>query len=1153
MKKWAMSSSGMLSVVLCVGVLVMAGVALSADQLAAVEPVPEKTVLTVPGRDDATLIVTCRLARVGGPLNLRMLFKTGKPVVVTIAAADFEMRHGPILSNGCFRVTMSDMARGRNKRLFGTRDERYFVRPKPHGERKKEMIEKWYDYPAATEHDLALRMEFSGGRIAFWIDDRFVAATKRDEPLASLEIRPGAGNIVNTVAWADLEPDRRYLPLHLTGYADRVGKLAVKDCSVAQGSKRIDQVPFFVLPAGEALDVGKSEWTGGFGYYPSYFSRSSFYNLPHAVMLSVPNEDFSYAHVICAVLPDKAKAPVLSLRLTRYLGKHGRGDAIADSAIDFEGKPEGSASRTRCGELTLVVDGKPVRLPLYHVALPLRSGTIQDVLDEEGEVGRCSTGYLDLELTRALKPLLTSNYSNYMKLPLGKPSAVRVLAVTLERSPVRVRVGSEQIGNIFYRAEKPKLNVRMSNASGKDFSGSLVCRIADHQGKAVEITQRFSVPAGTDEDNPRIVSVDVDRPGFGWYSADLTFRDANGRVFWEHPTSFVILPPDTRRAGAESPFATWWFRKAHLGTDDIDIAGPLFLRAGLRHTTPGRARQTEEDWKAYKLTALMLPWIREWGRDNEAAKKRFAQYVEAFPSTKWVMIFHETAFSKKKFFPPEFIGNKPPQYSAKENEKFQEIWDAALAAAKHYREAYPDLKLCVGNGTLQFVAELLRRGFPKEYVDAIGNEDLRHFRLPEGPPKAFKSVYWEKKYAEYYGYDVPVTHCYEGRGRTTRGELPLMRQAQLYVRDCLQGLAYRMPTLKVGTLYDTGNAYFYSNYGAGGLCTRYPLLNPKPSYAALATLTRMVDGAEFRRALPTDSLTLFALEFKKGDNMLYAFWIPRGERDVTLVFERDVDTSYTGMLGTQRTLESRDGKLMISVSASPCYIESDAPIKSVTAADTVLSARPSQAASVVDTLDSLDRWHVVSGVDTTLCTRIRSFNYPITSGVCRVSAPAAGKNDQGLRVELLPQPNVPEPFGRYVLLEAEEPIPLPGHPVTIGLWVDGNSCWGRVMWEIVDNAGRRFTAARGGWCTYDWHGRTYINFDGWNYVSIGLPDVYEDGSHTPDSVHWVQIDGPAGAVEYPIAVRRVILELRDTVYYLDTTRQVENRSVRVRDLTADYL
>ena len=43
----------------------------------------------------------------------------------------------------------------------------------------------------------------------------------------------------------------------------------------------------------------------------------------------------------------------------------------------------------------------------------------------------------------------------------------------------------------------------------------------------------------------------------------------------KHEGAFALLGKDTRTAGYESPFGTWWFNGVHYTTRDAAVAGPM--------------------------------------------------------------------------------------------------------------------------------------------------------------------------------------------------------------------------------------------------------------------------------------------------------------------------------------------------------------------------------------------------------------------------------------------------------------------------------------------------------------------------------------------------------------------------------------------------
>src|SRR5690606_19840188 len=117
-----------------------------------------------------------------------------------------------------------------------------------------------------------------------------------------------------------------------------------------------------------------------------------------------------------------------------------------------------------------------------------------------------------------------------------------------------------------------------------------------------------------------------------------------------------------------------------------------------------------------------------------------------------------------------------------------------------------------------------------------------------------------------------------------------------------------------------------------------------------------------------------------------------------------------------------------------------------------------------------------------------------------------------LKVTPRPIPNGKPTMPMYAELASERNLELPGKPAEIGLWVEGNSGWGRIIFELEDASGQKWTSigarSKGGsdwmadwlgekgnaefkpgeiadWNTDDTFGFSRINFDGWRYV--GMP------------------------------------------------------------------
>ncbi|MGC9319558.1 MAG: hypothetical protein ACP5KN_16120, partial [Armatimonadota bacterium] len=634
----------------------------------------ESAVVTGPAEALSETSMLLRMGALEQPLTCTVEGNDGQGLELRVQALDAEYRVGLVgetiaLPDSCLELRAPDPGGGW---LF--RNE-YFIRPHPHwyrGEEREDLLRRWDELPPASAHPLELRVDARDGRVGLWVDDRYVAGLPIETP-DRLQLALSPGNAISGIQVAQAPEQERYVRVGLRGYR-RPGSWEVVDLHAAPDLARVDGVPFDLGAAGDRIDVGLSRWLGESegpeGYTENYFTRSAFDSRPESILLAVPTDDYCHAHLLCAVDPDPAKTPVLSLRLTRLLedlyDSGGRGRAIADSSIRLQRRggrwPDGC---TQVGTVTATTPQGRMDLPLLQVTIPLRCGQIQDVLEEEGIFYRRSTQHLDLELTRQLHLVKTTNHSHHSILPVGPPSGVHVLALTLERSPVRVRVRSRQVGQVFYQSERPALYVEMTNLRDAPFSGTLSWRIRDFYGEVTEYRREVTVrPDG----KAHAARIDLRPERLGWFGVELSLRNADGRVVWEHPTSFAILPPDTRRA-EDSPFGTWWFRRIHIGSDDAGEVAPLLRRMGVRKVSPSGRGPDAAELARYGLRISMLP---DFARRGEKAFEMLDEAVAAHPDAQWALVFHECGFGRAPMFPPEFIGREVPELTEEQREALQE-------------------------------------------------------------------------------------------------------------------------------------------------------------------------------------------------------------------------------------------------------------------------------------------------------------------------------------------------------------------------------------------------------------------------------------------------------------------------------------------------
>jgi hypothetical protein len=187
---------------------------------------------------------------------------------------------------------------------------------------------------------------------------------------------------------------------------------------------------------------------------------------------------------------------------------------------------------------------------------------------------------------------------------------------------------------------------------------------------------------------------------------------------------------------------------------------------------------------------------------------------------------------------------------------------------------------------------------------------------------------------------------------------------------------------------------------------------------------------------------------------------------------------------------------------------------------------------------------------------------------------------------LTPNPSPPRGEGKggrgkdtmpmYAVLAHKKSVLLPGQPTEIGAWINGNSGWGRLIFELTDASGQRWisvgaqqqgvprkwleamipssdlarfsSAALSDWNTEDAFGISRINFDGWRYVAFPLPGNYPGEKYGwPTNSQWRS--DRDGVVHYPLTLRKVAVELPEKVLHVKTFAPPARPAIYRKDLT----
>jgi hypothetical protein len=547
---------------------------------------------------------------------------------------------------------------------------RYFVRPNPvyYNEKHLEGLRAdWASLPSPTDHRFLLSLQVDDAGVALSLDGNIVGRVDRDSRLKAVIFPLPEDTAVQCVPAGKWEPWSR---LDLRSL-NRPGVMKDAVLKVDESLLKRSSIPFSLPVGGANADVGcvrdVSPRVNIDDSIYRYLERNALQGLPIALLKSVPVAPYTRAWILCAAEQDSAKEAFFKCRLTRYR-KGGIGNAMVTTPVEVPLKKEAEREGLRReGSVAYGSQDDKKKAPLWLAEVRLNSSEIQDVLYSDWHDGR-----LDFEL---------------MGMTRNSRSGVHVFAVTLERSPVEMEVKQVIPGSVFHNDEEPAMKVELRPLT----ASSVVLRwsVEDVWGKEVATgKQGYSF---SEKGEPQELTVPLKMKDYGWYQVVFSLDDERGRLLLAHTAAFAQLPPDTRKAGYESPFGCWWQQYLHSHMTDPKIIGPLLFKAGIRRTT--HTAQSEAVMKPWNVTIDMVPWFggyrtpgapklttEEWQAEYE---KRVREYMEKFPHAGMAMIFHE---SYRSSMAPEVWGGEPDGLSATGH-----IEKAKLACAL-LREKYPDLK-----------------------------------------------------------------------------------------------------------------------------------------------------------------------------------------------------------------------------------------------------------------------------------------------------------------------------------------------------------------------------------------------------------------------------------------------------------------------------
>jgi hypothetical protein len=898
----------------------------------------------------------------------------------------------------------------------------------------RDIVRDWNLLPSASAHPLKVALRKTAAGVDIYLDGCYAGSIAGDGVKNAVFTLSPTASIGYSFSLQRKYDPQKYLPLDVAAQ-DMAKSFAGADVSLKPGLSEINNIPMFVSSGSGSADIGLTrQGQGNWALeVDEYLARSPFDGLLTEVHFTVPGGvPYTKAWVLCAVDPDPAKDPVLTTRITHYVENGIGGNLIADTTINLpRGNQKPGDGVKQVGTVSMNREGKNIKVPLYLVEVPLKSGKILDQYN-----------YSSMDFEFFGKPWKNfEQIDKSMKPDPHSTSAVQVFGATLEKSPVGMSLVQAEPGNIFANNETPETTAVLN--SFIPANGKLVWDIYDVDGKKVNggsADYHFS-KSGEEQK----VLLPLKMPELGWYRLLISAKDQQGDTLFTHPASFALLGKDLRKAKYNSPYATWWFDGTHNTPKDLNFAGPIMFKAGIRKA--GWTGHTEAEMTKWYITKpqIGMPFkfddLKDPQKAFEKAKLVIKKALKDYPHLREVDIFHESGPGND--VPMELIGLKPNNQTPDRIAYEKRYADLLNMVGPFFRKNFPQLKLVVGNNSASAanIAAILRHGGNPDYIDYIGIEAPSQVFIPEKLQEwSLQGMHIATDTAKVLsGRDIPATGCYEFTYRAER-DMGQQQQAEWYARDVLISLANEFTTISPGILFDTSNAYYNGLWGGSGMLERAPYGYPKKSYVAYAALTNVLDQVTFKRQIPTGSSTVYAVEFNRADQKLAtALWAARGDADFTITFAGNTPVKVVEMYGRTRELKTTGGKLTVKAGVRPVYLVADKDIKTITLSNRSFPEDEARAklSTVAAPLDNIKA--VALDTDNSLDTpKVFPLQTPIRQlgdFDLRQATDEQKGNCLELQLNTSKNPNLSKYITEYTTIRFKNPVLVNGDPAALGVWV----------------------------------------------------------------------------------------------------------------------
>jgi hypothetical protein len=514
---------------------------------------------------------------------------------------------------------------------------------------------------------------------------------------------------------------------------------------------------------------------------------------------------------------------------------------------------------------------------------------------------------------------------------------------------------------------------------------------------------------------------------------------------------------------------------------------------------------------------------------------------------------------------PFYTGDGDRDLSPEERQNAEHQVPIFTQIGRAIHAQYPQVQRYLQWGAAIGTQAYWRAGLPKDVVDGYGMDAPMFELLPEASNAtgSINTLWMLRQEAKRLGWPALPIHWCEGPFFPTNpGALTEADQMDYQMRYLLLGIGYGVEGFEAGIVpHDAGNYYGAEHYGAG-VFHRVPLMNPKPAVAAIATMTSMLCGADRVGNVDTGSLTTYCMEFQRARDKakIFALWRVTGE-SVAYLKVRGAAPTVTDAMGNPQKLETNNDTIAVTINSAPVWLTGVDGIEKIVLTPAIYHSAEfnwgnGQTAKVTKPLTDITGalWTYDGSEDKAYAENHFSVRRIVDPKLTAEFGQGEPEHPDAVAITLPVEPGDRPLATRYGALKLKKPVVIPGKAAALGLWVKGNSSWGRVIYQLRDAKGELWTSTgtKDEWNCDDTHGWSSVNFDGWRYLRFPLPSTAPWDNARELETTWWGSRGGDGVVDLPLSLEKIIVEARNEVPWLGEMKLVPERSYKLSHLVAEY-